>query len=521
VCLGLSLGAFCVSRARPNGRALCHLHPNLQNDGTGPRKREPRFRNAAFAFLHLRNVRLVGDQMVMCFVHSLRASQEVTLNRKAKIKAKRESSATNSCIISAGEIFADGAMIELVSGSSGLNKPELLLWNGRRMTAGPRVEHGGCIYQAPDLAPSLYRAMRLPSRSSGYGSARSLFAAITDLFQHHLDLPDRESSLLASFSISTWLADRLPTAPCLAISGPDQELGMDVLRLLGCVCRHSLMLAEITPGGFRSLPMELGLTLLLNQQEVRPNLQRLFRASSYPGLHLPGNGGRLVDLYGPKAIFCGNDAALDTLRDGVIHISVTPSQLQSTVLSEPVQNEIANSFQSRLLMYRLKNCGKLHESQVDVSTFTFATRPLARTLALCFPEDSGLARDTVQLLRPQDDEVRGQRSRDVNCTIVEILWAITHEGKQREVQVDELAKDVNTLLKSRGETLIYSPEQIGWKLKSLNIPRHSSSAGRQVLLERDTRHYVHRLARAYDLACTQSKEAGCHDCNQAKAAISK
>lgn len=459
--------------------------------------------------------------MVMCFVHSLRSSQEITLNSKAKIKAKRESNETNICINTVGEIFADGAMIELVSGSSGLNKPELLLWNGRKTTAGPRIEHGGCTYEATELAPSLYRAMRLPSRHADYGSARSLFAALADLFKHHLDLPDRESSLLASFSISTWLTDRLPTALRLAISGPDQELGMDVLRLLSCVCRHSLMLAEFTPGGFRSLPMQLGPALLLNQQEVRPNLQRLFRASSFPGLHLPGNGGRLVDLYCPMAIFCGNDAALDTLRDRVIHISVTPSQLQSTVLSEPVQNEIANSFQARLLMYRLKNCGKLHESQVDVSTFTFATRPLARTLALCFPEDSGLARDTVQLLRAQDDEVRGQRSRDINCAILEILWAITHKGKQREVQVDELAKDVNVLLESRGETLVYSPEQIGWKLKNLNIPRHSSSAGRQVLLERDTRHCVHRLARAYDLACTHSKEAGCHDCNQAKTAISK
>ena len=151
-----------------------------------------------------------------------------------------------------------------------------------------------------------------------------------------------------------------------------------------------------------------------------------------------------------------------------------------------MQNEIANSFQPRLLLYRLKNSGKVHESQADVSRFTFATRQLARTLAVCFPEDPELARDAVELLQPQDEEVRGQRSRDVNCAIVEILWAITHKGKQREVRVDELAKDVNALLRSRGETLTYSAEEIGWKLRSLNIPRHSSSSGRQVLLGRDT-----------------------------------
>jgi len=454
-------------------------------------------------------------------VHSRRANQEVALNTKGKTEAKRAANTKSDCIISTGQIFADGAMVELVSASPGLRKPSLLLWNGKKATVGPRVEHDGCIYQAPDLAPSLYHAMRLPSRSSGYRSARSLFTAIADLFQHHLDLPERESSLLACFAISTWLADHLPTAPNLVISGPQPELGIDLLRLLSCVCHHSLMLAEVTPGSLRSLPMQLGPTLLINQQEMKPNLQRLVRASSHRGLHLPGNGGRLVDLYGPKAIFCEDDAVVDALSGGVIQISVTPSQLQSSALSEQVQNEIANSFQPRLLMYRLRNSGKGHRSQVDVSTFTFATRQLARTLALCFPEDSGLAWDAVQLLQPQDDEVRGQRSLDVNCAIVQILWAITHKGKQREMQVDELAKDVNVLLRSLGETRVHSPEQIGWKLKSLNIPRHSSSSGRQILLDRDTNRSIHRLARAYALPSTQRAEAGCPDCNQEEATLSK
>jgi len=444
------------------------------------------------------------------------------LNTKAKPNAKSGSNATKGCIISAGEIFGDGAMIELVSGSSEPNKPDLLLWNGSKATVAPRVEHGGCIYEAPELPPSLYRATRFPSRCSDYGSARGLFAAITDLFKRHLDLPQRESSLLACFSISTWLADRLPTAPTLTISGPDQELGIDMLRLLSCLCRHPLMLAEVTPGGFRSLPRQLSLTLLLNQQELRPNMQRLLRASNYRGLHLPGNRGSVVDLYGPKAIFCGNDAALDTLGGGVIHISAAPSQLQSSALGERVQNKIANDFQPRLLMYQLKNSGKVRES-VDVSKFTFATRPLARTLAACFPEDAELARAAVQLLRPQDEEIRGQRSCDVNCAIVEILWGIIHDRKQKAVRVNDLAKFVNTLLRSRGETLEYGAEEIGWKLRDLNIPRHNSSSGREVVLGHDTSQLAHRLAQAYDLPCSQRVEAGagCPDCTREEPALSK
>lgn len=445
----------------------------------------------------------------------------ITLKTDAKPKARSGSNTTNRSIISAGEIFADGAVIELVSGSSGLNKPGLLLWKGHKATVGPRVEHGGCIYEAPELHPSLYRATRFPSQCADYGTVHGLFDSIANLFKGYLDFPQRELSLLACFAISTWLADRLPTAPTLAISGPAQQLGIDVLRLLSCFCRHPLMLAEVTPGGFRSLPMQLSLTLLLNQQELKPDMQRLFRASSYRGVHLPGNGGRVVNPYGPKAILCGNDAAVDALGGGAIHISVPPSQLRPSALDEQVQNKIANDFQPRLLMYRLMNLEKVCESLVDVSHFTFAIRQLAQSLGACFPEDSALAPDAIELLRPQDEEIRGQRACDVNCAILEILWGTIHRGKRQAVGVDDLAENVNALLRSRGETLSYSAEEIGWKLRNLNIPRHSSSSGRHVLLGRGISQLVHRLAQAYDLPCAQRLEDGCPECTPDKSTVSK
>jgi hypothetical protein len=443
------------------------------------------------------------------------------LNTKAKGNAKNRSNAPNSSIISAGKIFADGAMVELVSSSSGFNKPDLLLWNGRKAAVGPRVEYGSCTYEAPELNPILWRAMRLPAGCRDYGSARALFDGIRDLFQRHFGLPESESGLLACFVISTWLADRLPTAPNLIISGADEELGIDVLRLLSCVCRHPLMLAELTPSGFRSLPMQLSPTLLLNQRELKPTMERLLRASSYRDLYLAGNGGSVVNPYGPKVILCGDDAAVDALGAGVIHVAVAPSQMQSAALDEQLQSEIANRFQPRFLMYRLRNATKVRESEVDASNLTLATRRLARTLAACFPEDSELARDIVQLLQPQDEEIRGQHSRDINCAIVTILWGFLHEQKEREVRVDELAKDVNKFLRDRGEIREYSAEELGWKLRDLNIPRHNSSSGRHVLLERDTSQSVHRLAQVYDLPCSQPAQTGCPDCSQLKATLSK
>lgn len=455
------------------------------------------------------------------FVRKSAAAKGEDLNTKEKINATSSASNETKTVFSAGQTFADGAMIELISGSSKPNKPNLLLWSGRKANVGPRVEHGSCTYEAPELDPILWRAMRLPAGCCDYGSARALFDGIRDLFQRQLGLPEPESSLLACFAISTWLADRLPSAPALTISGPDEELGIDVLRLLSCVCRHPLLLAELTPAAFRSLPTGLALTLLLVQQDLKANMQILLRSSRYHGLHLAGNRGSVVDRYGATAIFCGDNAAIDHLGGGAIQISLPPSRSQSFALDEQARNEIANDFQPRLLMYRLKNSGNVRVSQVDVSELTFATSRLARTLAACFPEDSELARDIVQLLQPQDEEIRGQHSRDINCAIVTILWGFLHEQKEREVRVDELAKDVNKFLRDRGEIREYSAEELGWKLRDLNIPRHNSSSGRHVLLGRDTSQSVHRLAQVYDLSCSQPAQTGCPDCSQLKATLSK
>jgi hypothetical protein len=427
---------------------------------------------------------------------------------KAKGNAKSKSNARGNAIISAGKIFADGAMVELVSSLSGFNKPDLLLWNGRKATVGPRVEHGGCTYEAPELDPILHRAMRLPAGCRDYGSGRRLFDGIRNLFQRHLGLPESESVLIACFAISTWLADRLPSAPSLIISGPDEELGIDVLRLLGCMCRHPLLLAELTPAAFRSLPTEL-VTLLLVQQDLKTNMQILLRSSRYCGLHLAGNRGSVVDRYGATAIFCGNDAAVNHLG-GAIHVSLPPSQSQCFAQDEHALNKIANHFQPRLLTYRLKSSGKVRESQVDVSTLTFATGRLARTLAACFPEDSELARETVQFLRPQDEDARLQRANSIECVIIEVLLGFIHEQKLTEMKVGDLADLANGLLRTRGEILVYGAEEVGWKLKGLNVVRHRTSSGSQIHFDRQTNQQVHRRARAYGLGSLRVET--CSEC---------
>lgn len=416
----------------------------------------------------------------------------------AKPRLKRGSRSRPSITTAGGAI--DDVMVELIADSKGA-KPKVLLWRRGKATVGPRVEFGGRVYAPPDFPSSLYRATRLPSRCVEGASARELFDSILAQFRQHLGLGPQESALLAAFSICTWFTDRFPISPTLKISGPSRETGIGALRLLNCFCRHPLLLSDLTPAFFRSLPPQLSFTLLINLQEPTRAVQRLLRTTGERGFHLPGNRGQLIDAYGAWAVFCPDDAKIKPSGRGVIQVSAVPTGLYPSALNDETHSKIANDFQSRLLMYRLRNYHHVRQTQVTVPDFTPGLRPVAELLTACFPQDPELAREVAALLKPQDDDARGQRFCDVNFAIVEVLLGIIHAGKQREARVDELAKDVNALLRSRGETLAYSPEEVGWKLRGLGVSRHSSSSGRQVLLTQETKRTVHRLARAYDLVC--------------------
>jgi hypothetical protein len=434
----------------------------------------------------------------------------VCANTQKKVFSK---SVATPSLITTGEVFSSGEIVELVSGPGGTNRPNLLLWNGAVGTIASQVKHGEHTYVAPEIAPSLYHAIRLPTKSMDYGSLEDLFSGIAELFKNYLGLSDRQSRLLTAFSLSTWLADRLPIAPGVVIYASDEASGIDLLRLLKCICRRGLLLGELTPSGLRSLPMHLGITLLINQQSIKSNLQRLLRASAFRGLNLPGNRGSIVDLYGPKAILCGSDSKLNFLGDRALQISIAPSSLPSAIFDERKQDEIAKEFQPRLLYYRVSHFASVDDSQVEVAEFTPAIRPLADAFAKCLADDHKLAHNTIRLLRPQDDDVKGKRFLDVNCVVVEILRGLVHDPKQKSVQVEKLAKYVNALLRSRGEMIEYSAEDIGWSLNKLNIRRHTTSSGRQILLGKDNSVAVHQTVAGYRLDCAQRAHVGCTICD--------
>jgi hypothetical protein len=90
-------------------------------------------------------------------------------------------------IKTAGEIFSDGTVLELIRDTSGDGGTSLLRWDGESATSGPEFEINGKVYRPPQFNSTSLRALRLPSHTAPYGSTRDLFNDIHEVFTQYTD----------------------------------------------------------------------------------------------------------------------------------------------------------------------------------------------------------------------------------------------------------------------------------------------------------------------------------------------
>lgn len=425
----------------------------------------------------------------------------------------QKSARHNISIVSAGELFPSGMTMELVRDATRPNKLNFLVWDGTNARIEPRVEHEDMVYVPPTFDPTILQALRLPVRCAPYGSTRQLLGDTCKFLWSGPGLVEEPVLQLAYFALSTWFVDCLPTAPSVSLVGPAASEATAVLRRLACVCRHPLLLAEVSHAGFCSLPMHLCPTLLINQPGLSPKMQQFLRASSSRDFWVP-RGNRLLNFCSAKAIYSG-DAFMGTSLSGTaIRISITPTREQLSV-NQRLQEQIANELQAKLLMYRLANYQKVRDSVFDVLQFTSPLRDIARSLGACVVDDPELQSSIVPLLQDEDEESRAGRWGDLSCVAIEALLFFCHEGPRESVYVREVADTMNAILKGRGETLELEDRAVGDKLRSLGLPtKPRDSKGYKVMLLDGVRSQIHRLARELDVPSLQDGVVRCRHCSQ-------
>jgi len=122
-------------------------------------------------------------------------------------------------IPTAGEIFADGAMIELVGGNPA--RPQLMLLKGSTEITGAVVEYGGQLYEPAEIETSILEQLTLPTRCCPHGTTRAFLTEILKLIKNMVGLDEKSASLAARIVLGSAMVDALSLAPALVVSGPD------------------------------------------------------------------------------------------------------------------------------------------------------------------------------------------------------------------------------------------------------------------------------------------------------------
>jgi len=414
-----------------------------------------------------------------------------------------------------GQIFPDGHAIEMVrqAGDEATNLA-LLHWDGEQSRISTSLELNGRIYEPPKLSSTILRALRFPSELRGFGSPAALVKNLTAVIAKYSGLSDHLSRLTAFSLVATWLADIVGAAPRLIVHGSPGRAVDQLMKILNCLCRRALVLANVTSGGLLSLPFPLELTLLLRYEKMTKPLRQFLMASRTKGQFMV-RGGELIKVFCPMVLQLEQPIGNPGLIAG-IELPTRVIRRDVPFFDSTAAEAIAKEFQGQLLAYRLANLQAARNSDFDPTELTSLVRETARSIGVCFSSDPNLQAEIVALLRNADAHERVLSSTCQEAAAVEAMLFLCH-GKNGKgngaIHVGEIAAVLRVLNQGRTEIDIPSPRALGDTLRALGfMTERLDRNGRGTMLCRDIRRRVHETAMNFGVPSLSEGLPGCEDC---------
>ena len=372
------------------------------------------------------------------------------------------------------------------------------------------MKHGTLSYIPKDLASGLVEFVRFASPSLSFESTAKLVSSLRDFLCTYARLQPEMVDLLVAFALATWFCDCMPVAPVLNLFGPDSAVSL-ILRLLGCLCRRPVLLGDVDFEGLATLPNRLGATLLINQRNLGRRVKRALLASNRRHFYVVRGRGRL-DLYGAKAFSC-EDSLVD---EHGLQVSVSPEQNPLPCLTDSEERVVAQSFQARLLRYRLVHYERVRANTIDCSAFVPEMRDEARTWLAPILGCRELSNSVFEEILRQSKEAAGARFFDPKCVVAEAALFFCHKFYQKlgggHFFVGELAEKSNDILQGRHEESQLSAKRVGLVLRELGIQGQRVTEGYRIDLTDFVQEHIHRLAYDYQVASLEDGSSRCRFC---------
>ena len=391
--------------------------------------------------------------------------------------------------LTAGEVLPDGAILDLVSVPAQAGLSLLLADGSAEPRIGSTITHGGDIYQAIPVDPSILSAVRFPSSLAPYGTIAELFERISSLYRVFLGWSEESSTLKAIFDIASWLPEMLPVSLTVGILSPTLRQVFNLLAISGAVCRRALCVARLSD----RLPLFLRPALYLTDPNLSEEDCFFLSATGIRGVYAAGAAGTIRELNVLKVVMIYNFELLDALGDEVIPIDLPSTEVPD--LDDGRVALIAEEFQPRLLGYRL-DCLR-NRRQFEEYPYSPALSGLAQNLFAVVQRDPQIVEVLTRVLQLREEDRQKIRDRNPRIACQSAVWAPSHS--QREMAVAEITTRVNALISSLGGRDEYNAMQIGRVLRGLQLNTRNNGSRKVLPFSDEVRSRIHQCVREFGL----------------------
>jgi hypothetical protein len=325
-------------------------------------------------------------------------------------------------------------------------------------------------------------------------------------------------ALLSFFVLSSWFPERLPVSAYLSLVGPPESGKSTALRVLGLLCRRSLLTTDFSSAAFHRACELFKPTILIDETATAGNQRALFhllRAGSTPDF-VTLRRHESFRCYGVKAVTwleLPNDSALNSrsiiipMRESCRNDLLKPN--------DPGVLRVASRVQQALLNFRLEELGKLRVPSIPAGARLHARRKdLFQALGLPVSGNSELLEVLTQCFETHVEssrEVLSPRKRAVLRIILATAHGVTND--RCLALIKGITENANLYLRFSGERIQLSEREVGGILMSLGVGnRHRTNQGWAVPMDRALLEYIHRLAAEHGIEDIGNQTGGREAC---------
>src|SRR5271156_1655164 len=411
----------------------------------------------------------------------------------------------------------DGTLLDTIEDPNNPARTLLAVYRNQSVRYADQFEADGRVCVPISRTTEILRHVRFSRGAKPYKSSDYLLGALGKVIIRCLDISEAQWLLLACFILSTWLPEKLPVAPYLALVGLPRSGKTTTLRLLDLLCRRSLLTSDITSASFYATCNRVTPTLVIDETATAGDQRALFhllRVGSTPG-SVAIRKNMAFNAYCPKVV-CWTELPNDqALNSRCIIIPLQESERTDLLrVTDPKIQADADNARQMLQQYRLENFNRLSFEPVPgAERLNSRTRDLYEALAL--PIADARIREVLVWQFQQQQSYNREPLSPVQAAVLHTLdWQIHAYGADATYANSDLTDAVNLQLKYDHETFHANPHQVGHVLTSFGLTeRKRTNAGWVLLLSRDTRKRIHTLLRRYALELDSSvNREGCSLC---------